>query len=89
MKKVTKIRTWGNSLGLRLPKSLVNALRLQDGSTVEIIEMEGKIINQPQEQSSFTLEELLVGMDQEGVMDQYISKTPTGKERFWEEDKLK
>lgn len=35
-KATVRIGRWGNSLGLRLPKELVDTERLSDGDTVEI-----------------------------------------------------
>jgi antitoxin MazE len=39
-----KIQKWGNSLGLRIPKSLANEVSLTDGSEIEIFVDEDCII---------------------------------------------
>ena len=41
------IKKWGNSLALRLPKSLAKELNLKEGSKVEIKVEEGKIVIVP------------------------------------------
>ena len=43
----THIARWGNSLALRLPKSMTTSLRLQEGAAIEIIETETGIVLQP------------------------------------------
>lgn len=80
----TKIKPWGNSLGLRLPKSITQKLKLTNGSEVELREEEGSIIISPKAKIEFTLAELLVGMDKKGTIDQFVSKKPVGKEKFWQ-----
>lgn len=41
---ITSIQKWGNSLAIRIPKSLAGDSELQEGSTVEITSRQGKII---------------------------------------------
>ena len=40
----TVIKKWGNSLGIRIPKVIVNDLSLKDGTIIEIDEQDDKII---------------------------------------------
>ncbi|MCX6799933.1 MAG: AbrB/MazE/SpoVT family DNA-binding domain-containing protein [Candidatus Falkowbacteria bacterium] len=49
MKNVTqtKIKKWGNSLGVRLPKELTTANNLSDGALVQIFEDKNYIIIKP------------------------------------------
>jgi len=42
----TKIQKWGNSLAVRLPRGVVQKLRLQAGSKVEVLEEKSRIIIQ-------------------------------------------
>ncbi len=39
-----KIQKWGNSLGIRIPMSMIKNLSLENGSTVNIEEDQDKII---------------------------------------------
>jgi len=80
---VTKIKSWGNSLGLRISKKLAKDLHLKDGSHVNVEIQNGKIIITPKESPDYSLEELLEGMEEHGVMQQYIQKEPVGAEIFW------
>jgi len=46
------IQKWGNSLGIRLPKNLTGELQLVDGSSVELLVEDGKLILLPRKKSS-------------------------------------
>lgn len=53
-----KVRKWGNSLGLRLPKSFANDRSITDGSTIEIDSL--KVINPSRRRrSGYRLKDLL------------------------------
>lgn len=43
----TQLARWGNSLGLRLPKSVAQAARLEEGDAVEILVEDGTILVRP------------------------------------------
>lgn len=45
----TTVCKWGNSMALRIPKSILDENKLEEGSQVEIISKDGKIILEPQE----------------------------------------
>ena len=56
----TRIAKWGNSLALRLPKSLTEGQGLAEGSAVEIVEHEEGILLR-RGRPKYTLGELLRG----------------------------
>ena len=41
------IQKWGNSLGIRIPSYMAKDLSLENGSSVEILEEDNRIIIQP------------------------------------------
>jgi len=43
------VSKWGNSMALRIPKSILDENMLQEGCQVEIFSKDGKIILEPQE----------------------------------------
>jgi antitoxin MazE len=62
-----KIAKWGNSLGLRLPKAVVEATGLKPGSEVDVsVEGRGIQIRQPLPIKHYRLEDLLAEMDRLG-----------------------
>lgn len=69
----TKIKKWGNSLGIRIPISVINDLSLENGSTVEIIKEKDSIIIKAKKE--FNLEELIENISDENTH----SETDFGK----------
>lgn len=58
----TKICKWGNSLGLRIPKSFAEEARIADGSTVELTLDNGRLVVRAVPVARYTLEELVAGI---------------------------
>jgi antitoxin MazE len=75
-----KVQKWGNSLALRLPKALVNELRLEQGSTVELRVLNGKLIVEPQRPPQYRLEDLLKKVSKRNLHAEIKTGRPVGKE---------
>jgi antitoxin MazE len=54
----TWVAKWGNSLSLRLPKAVAQAVQIEEGDQVEITVQEGAIVVRPSK-PTFTLRELV------------------------------
>lgn len=62
-----RVSHWGNSLGVRLPKAVVDELRLKAGQTVQVVVKEGKVQLSPvRQRKRYKLEELLADIDRLG-----------------------
>jgi len=57
----------GNSLALRIPKAFALDARLENESVVEISIIDGQIIIKPVAAQSWTLEELLSGINKDNI----------------------
>jgi len=64
---LTKVQKWGNSLALRIPKAFALDAQLENESFVEITISEGQIIITPVVAPSWTLEELLTGVNKNNL----------------------
>jgi len=64
---LTKVQKWGNSLALRIPKAFALDAQLENDSFVEISIVEGQIIITPIVAPSWTLEELLAGINKNNL----------------------
>lgn len=53
-----KISKWGNSMALRLPKSVVNDLSISEGTILNVITKDNKIVAEPVKKK-YSLKELL------------------------------
>jgi len=64
---LTKVQKWGNSLALRIPKAFAIDAQLENDSFVEITIVDGQIIITPVVAPSWTLEELLAGINKNNI----------------------
>lgn len=80
----TTLDRWGNSLGIRVPKALAEAVGLQAGDRVDISVERGKVIIQPA-RPRYYLDELLAGITPENQHPS-TDDVAVGRERFWESE---
>ncbi|MBI5575158.1 MAG: AbrB/MazE/SpoVT family DNA-binding domain-containing protein [Deltaproteobacteria bacterium] len=60
----SRVRRWGNSLALRIPKSFAEEISLSDNSLVDIRVVNGRIVVSTVEDPSVTLDFLLDGVNE-------------------------
>ena len=56
------VQKWGNSLALRIPRSVAQDIHLHQGSVVDMILVAGKIVVKPKRRQRYTLAQLLRGV---------------------------
>lgn len=71
------IQKWGNSLGIRIPKTLAQKAGLVEGTPVEIILEDESIIIRPKR---YSLEKLLSGVTPENLHREEDTGKPVGRE---------
>ena len=79
---MTKILKWGNSLGLRIPKSFAKELDIEPNSEVDITVKDGRLIIRPLPRPAYDLVELLADVTQDNLHDEVEFGEPTGRESF-------
>ena len=77
---LTKVQKWGNSLALRIPKAFARDAQLANDSLVEINIVEGQIIITPVVAPSWTLEELLAGINKKNIHHEVDTGSAIGNE---------
>ncbi|UCF95952.1 MAG: AbrB/MazE/SpoVT family DNA-binding domain-containing protein [Spirochaetaceae bacterium] len=77
-----KVRKWGNSLALRIPKALAIEANVASGSTVEMSLSNGELKIKPVEDQEYSLDELLSGITAENIHDEVSTGIPQGKESW-------
>jgi len=76
------INSWGNSLGIRIPKAFSDLLGFEKGSAVDMSLVGGGILIKPVKSPvrTYRLEELLEGMTSENLPEPVNWGSPVGRE---------
>ncbi|OGV63034.1 MAG: hypothetical protein A2283_14940 [Lentisphaerae bacterium RIFOXYA12_FULL_48_11] len=59
---ITKVQKWGNSLAVRIPRSVVEDTQLKPGEAVNMASHDGQIVIAAVRQQRFKLNDLLKGI---------------------------
>jgi antitoxin MazE len=76
----TKIKKWGNSLALRIPKSFALDANLRQDELVDISIDKERIIITPIGEKEYSLDELLAGVSEDNLHGEFDTGVPVGKE---------
>ena len=78
----TRVQKWGNSLALRIPKSLAGELGLSEASAVDVSVANGKLVIVPMFDPEATLEELLAQVTEDNLHGEIDTGPTTGRETW-------
>jgi len=73
------IQKWGNSLAIRIPKNITKDSRVSEGSSIDIIVENGKIVLSPIEKE-YSLNELLKNITIDNIHSEISTGDQTGGE---------
>ena len=76
----TNIQKWGNSLGVRLPKSIADRQSLKEGSRVVVTETKTGIVIEIAKKKRRTLDDMLKGITKEKLHAEIDWGSPVGNE---------
>jgi antitoxin MazE len=79
MATTTQVSKWGNSLGLRLPKSVAREAQIGEGDTVDVSVDNGTIVVRPSRRR-YSLDELVSRINARNRHDESDWGTPLGHE---------
>ena len=81
---LAKVQKWGNSQGIRVPKTLLDELQIHVGDEVNISVEEGKIIVEPlrTKRGSVRIVDLVAEMPANYVVEELDWGEPIGKETW-------
>jgi len=74
------LKKWGNSIGVRLPSSVLKETRLTENQRVEIRAKRGAIVIKPMKAQRYTLNELLARVTPTNRHDSVEFGRPAGRE---------
>jgi antitoxin MazE len=78
----TKIQKWGNSLGLRIPKSFARELGFNEGCTVEILLEKDRLVIRPFQKEKYQLSDLLSRVKKENLHKEIPTGDAVGREAW-------
>jgi antitoxin MazE len=78
----TRVRKWGNSLALRIPKSFATEVGLVDDSAVDISLKNGKLVVVPVEKPGAALKKLLAQVTEDNVHHEVDTGPAVGREAW-------
>ena len=76
----TKVQKWGNSLGLRIPKSFAEQAGVEAGSEVDLSVEDGELIVRPRRVPRYDLKDLLRRVTTKNVHTEVETGKPIGRE---------
>ena len=77
---VTKIQKWGNSLGLRIPKSFATEANIKEGVEVNITVRENEIIVSRAQAPLYKLKNLLAQVKKKNIHEEIDTGESVGRE---------
>lgn len=77
---VTRIRRWGNSLGLRIPKSFAKDAGVEEGSPVDISIEGDRLVIQPVRPARYELADLVSQIRKDNLHEEIPTGGPVGRE---------
>ncbi|MPZ16271.1 MAG: AbrB/MazE/SpoVT family DNA-binding domain-containing protein [Chloroflexi bacterium] len=78
----TKIQRWGNSLGLRIPKSFAEEADVEAGSTVDLSIEGGELVIRPLRRRRYSLSSLVAAINRDNVHGPVETGEPVGREAW-------
>ena len=75
-----RIRKWGNSLGLRIPKAFAEEVGMDTGSAVDLSIHDGELVVRVRRPHVVRLEDLLAGVTPENIHGEVETGPPLGRE---------
>ena len=78
----TKIQKWGNSLGLRIPKSFAEEAHIHAGSTVDLSMDDGRLIVRRWRIPPYRLEDLLSKVTKDNLHEEVATSEAVGREAW-------
>lgn len=79
---LTKVRKWGNSLGLRIPKAFAEEVSVEEGSTVDLSVADGQLVVRAVRRRTYELRDLLAEVSDDNLHAEVSTGEPRGRESW-------
>jgi antitoxin MazE len=74
-----RVRKWGNSLAVRIPKSLAEDVEVKEGTVLNLAVSEGKLVATAVKKKRLSLEQLLAKVNTKNLHDEIDFGSPVGR----------
>lgn len=78
----TRVQKWGNSLGVRIPRSLAEQIGLGAGTEVSLSTKDGQLVVKPALPTRLSLDELMAGVTDNNLHSSVDTGSAVGVEFF-------
>jgi antitoxin MazE len=78
----TKIQKWGNSLGLRIPRSFAAEAQVEEGATVDLSVEDGRLLVRPLRVRKYSLNGLLRKVSRRNLHRKVATGKAVGREAW-------
>ena len=78
----TKIQKWGNSLGLRIPRSFAAEAQVEEGASVDLSVENGQLLVRPLRVRKYSLHALLRRVSQRNLHGEISTNGAVGREAW-------
>jgi antitoxin MazE len=78
----TKIQKWGNSLGLRIPRSFAAEVQVEEGATVDLSVADGQLLVRPLRARTYSLNALLRRVSRRNLHGEVSTGRAVGREAW-------
>ena len=78
----TKIQKWGNSLGLRIPRSFAAEAHVKEGSAADLSVDDGRLLVRPLRTRTYALSALLKKVKPRNLHGEVATGEPVGREAW-------
>ena len=79
---ITKVQKWGNSLAVRIPRSVAQDTNLSSGAAVTMAVQDGEFVIASARHPRFRLDELLKGVTTRNRHAETVAGSPVGREAW-------
>ena len=79
---LTKVRKWGNSLGLRIPKAFAEEVSVEEGSAVDLSVVDGQLVVRAVRRRAYELRDLLAEVSDDNRHGELSTGEPRGRESW-------
>jgi antitoxin MazE len=77
-----KVSRWGNSLGLRIPRSIAHEVGLSEGAAVDLRIEGGSLVVRPDRRRRYSLNEMLSEVREENLHGEVSTGDAVGRESW-------